>query len=77
MKLSELPVGDRAAVVEFPGQSQACVRLREMGVIPGTILKLVRMAPLGDPLEIQVLGYCLTLRRADADQIQVMPSCDS
>jgi Fe2+ transport system protein FeoA len=44
-----------------------------MGLLPGTRLTLVRTAPLGDPLEIEVRGYRLSLRRADADSILVEP----
>ncbi len=44
-----------------------------MGLLPGTRLKLVRTAPLGDPLEVEVRGYRLTLRRSEADQIRVEP----
>jgi ferrous iron transport protein A len=44
-----------------------------MGLVSGTALQLVRFAPLGDPVEIKVRGYHLTLRRHDADQILVQP----
>ncbi|MGA2446574.1 MAG: FeoA family protein [Opitutaceae bacterium] len=71
LKLSQLPVGARATVREFPGDSPAGLRLREMGVLPGTALTLVRTAPLGDPLEIQVRGYSLTLRKSEAEQVVV------
>jgi len=71
LKLSQLPVGARATVREFPGDSPAFLRLREMGVLPGTALTLVRTAPLGDPLEIQVRGYSLTLRKSEAEQVVV------
>lgn len=71
LKLSQLPVGARATVREFLGQGPTFLRLREMGVLPGTVLTLVRTAPLGDPLEIQVRGYSLTLRKSEAEQVVV------
>jgi ferrous iron transport protein A len=73
LKLSQLPVGSRAVVRGFPDQGAALVRLREMGVLLGTSLALVRTAPLGDPLEIQVRGYHLTLRRSEAEHVVVEP----
>lgn len=71
LKLSQLPIGTRAIVREFPRQGSAFLRLREMGVLPGTSLTLVRTAPLGDPLEIQVRGYSLTLRKSEAEYVLV------
>ena len=70
-KLSELVVGANAVVREFPKQGSAFLRLREMGLMPGTSLTLVRTAPLGDPLEIKVRGYNLTLRKSEAEHILV------
>ncbi len=74
LKLSELAVGGRATVRSFPGGGAAFLRLREMGVLPGTIVRLVRTAPLGDPLEIQVRGYSLTLRKSEAEHVLVEPT---
>ena len=71
LKLSELAVGAQAVVREFPKQGSAFLRLREMGVMPGTALTLVRLAPLGDPLEVKVRGYNLTLRKSEAEHILV------
>lgn len=71
LKLSELPIGSQATVRDFPGQGSSFLRLREMGVLAGTLVTLVRTAPLGDPLEIQVRGYNLTLRRSEAEQVTV------
>ncbi len=73
VKLSQIPIGTRATVREFPAQSPAYVRLREMGLVPGTPVTLIRTAPLGDPLEIQVRGYSLTLRKAEAEHVLVEP----
>ncbi|OHE78712.1 MAG: FeoA family protein [Verrucomicrobia bacterium RIFCSPLOWO2_12_FULL_64_8] len=73
LKLSALPVGTQAVVRELPKQGSAFLRLREMGMLPGTILTLVRTAPLGDPLEIQVRRYNLTLRKSEAEHVVVEP----
>jgi len=71
LKLSDLAVGTSAVVREFPKQGSAFLRLREMGLMPGTALTLIRTAPLGDPLEIKVRGYNLTLRKSEAEHILV------
>ena len=71
MKLSDLPVGTSAVVREFPKSGSAFVRLREMGLLAGTTVTLVRTAPLGDPLEIKLRGYHLTLRKSEADHVVV------
>jgi ferrous iron transport protein A len=74
IKLSDLAVGASAIVRSFPAQDPAFIRLREMGLLPGTPVTLVRTAPLGDPLEIKVRGYHLTLRKADAAHVLVEPA---
>lgn len=71
--LSTLAVGTSAIVREFPKVGPAYIRLREMGILPGTRLTLVRTAPLGDPIEIKVRGYSLTLRKTEADHVLVEP----
>jgi Fe2+ transport system protein FeoA len=71
MKLSELSPGDTGVVSEFPHAEAAFIRLREMGLLTGTRVTLVRIAPLGDPIEIKVRGYSLSLRKADAARILV------
>ena len=73
IKLSDLAIGASGTVVEFPKQGAAFLRLREMGLIAGTKVTLVRTAPLGDPLEIKVRGYHLTLRKVDAAHILIEP----
>ena len=73
IKLSDLPVGTSATVREFPKAGAAFVRLREMGLLAGTRLTLVRTAPLGDPLEIKLRGYNLSLRKSEADYVLVEP----
>ena len=74
IKLSDLAIGASAVVREFPAQAPAFIRLREMGLLTGTTVTLVRAAPLGDPLEIKVRGYHLTLRKTDAAHVLVEPA---
>jgi Fe2+ transport system protein FeoA len=71
--LSDLPPGSLAVIRKLPAGGGVFLRLREMGVLPGTTVKLLRVAPLGDPLEIQIRGYNLSLRRAEAGVIEVEP----
>ena len=72
--LSSLAVGASAVLRDFPKQGVAFLRLREMGMLPGTTLTLIRTAPLGDPIEIKVRGYNLTLRKSEADHVMVEPA---
>ena len=74
VKLSELPIGASAVVREFPKTGSASVRLREMGLLSGTRITLVRCAPFGDPMEIKVRGYHLTLRKSEAEHVVVEPT---
>lgn len=71
IKLSQLSIGASATVREFPKSGSAFVRLREMGLLAGTRITLVRTAPLGDPIEIKVRGYHLTLRKSEAEHVLV------
>jgi ferrous iron transport protein A len=74
MKLSELAVGASAVVRGFPKAGATFVRLREMGLLTGTRVTVVRTAPLGDPLELKVRGTHLTLRKAEAEHVIVEPA---
>jgi ferrous iron transport protein A len=69
--LTSLSLGSRATVTEIKVQPSSRPRLMEMGLLVGTEVELVRFAPLGDPVEIKVRGYHLTLRRSEAEQILV------
>jgi len=71
LNLAQLVAGESALILEMPASGSAFLRLREMGLLPGTRVKLVRKAPLGDPLEISVRGYHLSLRGTEASAIQV------
>ncbi len=72
--LSQLTAGASATVRDLPRQGAAFLRLREMGLLPGTPVTLIRTAPLGDPLEIKVRGYHLTLRKTEAEHITIEPA---
>jgi ferrous iron transport protein A len=70
-KLSDLAPGDRGRVTRMGGDPEALRRLMEMGLMRGTAVEVVRRAPLGDPLEVKVRGFMLTLRRSEAEHIEV------
>ena len=73
VKLSNLPPGSKAKIHSLAASNPSMARLRELGVLPGTPVQLVRVAPLGDPIEISVRGSLLSLRKQEADFIQVIP----
>ncbi len=64
--LTDLAVGSKAVVAELKVTPEHKPRLMEMGILVGTSVELVRFAPMGDPVEIKVRGYHLSLRRSDA-----------
>jgi len=72
--LAEIPLGRSATVREVHGPRAFRRRLLEMGLVPGTEVAVVTIAPLGDPLQIEVRGGQWSIRRAEAAQIQVEPS---
>ena len=63
--------GESARVTRVGGDSSASRRLMDLGLIRGTTIKVVRVAPLGDPIEVTLRGYMLTLRRAEAEHVEV------
>ncbi len=69
--LDRLVRGTRARVLGIAGEASTAQRLVELGVIPGVEIKFVRAAPFGDPLEYEVMGYRLSLRKSEAATIQV------
>lgn len=69
--LSQLAIGQKARICEFLVESDDCERIEEMGVTPGEEVEVVRYAPLGDPMEIKIRGYLLSLRKEEAQLIQV------
>lgn len=66
-KLSEFVLGETGAVSSVSGEGRIRRRLFDMGITPGAEIYLRKRAPLGDPLEVTVRGYELTLRRTEAD----------
>jgi len=71
--LDKLEIGQSAMVKTVKGEGSRRQHLLDMGVIPDVVVKLVKYAPMGDPMEVMVHGYSLTLRKADAKQIEVEP----
>ena len=71
MTLADLKPGDHARIIEIVGDDEAADRLMEMGLVEETPLEVIRFAPLGDPIEIAVRGYHLTLRKVEAKNVEV------
>ena len=74
MKLSMLKPGQSARILEVGGEGALRQHFLDMGVIPGAVVTLIKLAPMGDPMELRIHGYELTLRVADAGQIEVSPA---
>ena len=75
MTLDQLPLGQSAKVLKLTGAAATRRRLMEMGITPATTIEAIRWAPLGDPLDVKVRGYHLSLRRDEAAVIEI--SCES
>ena len=73
MTLDELDIGQSGRITDVGGQGALRQHFLDMGLIPGADVTLVKFAPMGDPMELQIHGYELTLRLADAAQIGVIP----
>ena len=73
MKLNELEIGKKAKIISVSGEGQLRHHILDMGLIPGTVVTLVKYAPMGDPMELLVRGYELTLRVDDAKLIGIEP----
>ena len=71
MTLTNLAIGRDARVTAVNGTGAVTRRLMEMGVIPGVSVKIIKMAPFGDPIEVRLRGYSLAMRRTEADAIEV------
>ena len=71
--LAEVPRQTEAMVVAVEGARSFRRRLMEMGLVPGTPVKLIDVAPLGDPVEIEVRSSRLSIRKAEAAQIRIEP----
>ena len=71
MTISDLKIGESGKIITVGGEGALRQHFLDMGMIPGVVVTLVKYAPMGDPLELKIFGYELTLRKADAAQIQV------
>jgi Fe2+ transport system protein FeoA len=70
-RLAHLPIGGEAVVRRLSLPRQVARRLLELGLLPGTRVKVVRVAPLGDPMELRLRNYHLSLRREEALHVEV------
>ncbi len=71
--LADLAIAGRGRVVRVAGSDEISLRLLEMGLTPGAEVEMLGVAPLGDPLELEVRGYRLSLRRAEAARVEINP----
>ena len=69
--LREVGCGETVTVKRLTGDGPVKRRIMDMGVTPGVVVKVIKVAPLGDPIEINVRGYELSLRKDEAAQVQV------
>ena len=74
MTLDQLKTGESALITAVGGKGALRQHILDMGVIPGSVVKLTKLAPLGDPMELLIGGYTLSLRKADAAQIEIVPA---
>lgn len=68
-KLNEFAIGENGIIKRVAGEGRVRRRLFDMGVTPGADVTLVKVAPLGDPIEVQIRGYALTLRKSEAENV--------
>ena len=71
MTLNEIPVGGVCTVTKLNGTGQLRRRIMDMGITKGVEIKVVKIAPLGDPMELNVRGYELSIRKSEAESIEV------
>jgi ferrous iron transport protein A len=71
MTLDQIAVGKEVKIIKVGGEGQLRIRLLDMGLIPQTVVRVQKAAPMGDPIEIHLRGYELTLRKKDAARIEV------
>ncbi len=69
--LKEVPVGGAATVLKLHGEGATKRRIMDMGITKGVSVSVRKVAPLGDPMELNVRGYELSVRKADAERIEV------
>ena len=73
MTLDKLPIGKPAMILTVGGEGNLRCHLLDLGLIPHTEVTVRKVAPLGDPIEIFLRGYTMTLRKEDASKIEVRP----
>jgi Fe2+ transport system protein FeoA len=73
VRLSELEVGSAGRLCRHVGAPPAPARLADLGFVPDTSVRVLRRAPLGDPIEVEIRGYRVCLRRADLARLCVVP----
>ena len=71
MTLDQIEIGREVQITKVGGEGELRCRLLDMGLIPKTAVRVEKIAPLGDPIELRVRGYALSLRKEDARNIQV------
>lgn len=71
LTLADLQPGQGAVITELDGKASENQRLMHMGFVEGCDIQLVRKAPSGDPIEISIMGYALSIRKSDAERIQI------
>ena len=71
MTLNEVPVGGVCTVTKLNGTGKLRRRIMDMGITKGVEIKVVKIAPLGDPMELNVRGYELSIRKNEAERIEV------
>lgn len=70
-RLAELHVGQRARVKQILGMDEVAMRLLEMGLTPSVEVRMIGTAPLGDPLELELRGYRLSVRKSEAALVEI------
>ncbi len=71
MTLAQLPVGKTAIIKTVGGEGALRLRFLDMGLIPKTVVKVQKVAPMGDPIQLLIRGYELTVRKEDAEKIEI------
>lgn len=71
MTLDKIVIGKEVKIIRVGGEGELRNRLLDMGIIPKTVVKIQKVAPMGDPIEIHLRGYELTIRKEDAGKIEV------
>lgn len=71
MTLKEVAIGEKAVIKKLHGEGAVRRRIMDMGITKGTVVIIRKVAPLGDPIELTVRGYELSIRKEDAEMIEV------